>query len=213
MKKLIVFFMLYSITVFPALCISTAQDQNNKDYLDQLDRNISGTIQVLSSFNEMLENLPEQIAGTDAFSQFLMELTLECSGIKKQIARSEALTAGEREELINLLILNLNPEVKWFPVLISEEEDEQNKQMIKIMLRRIIGHVLALQKEILREEEGILASGTFHKYFFSLHSRHFMFQLLLDFLEPSDDLSPKNRDFLIRMVRRIEAASLENEQE
>jgi hypothetical protein len=182
--------------------ISRAQD--NKEYLLQLDRNISGTIEVMTTFNETLINLPDHIKGKTAFSVFLMEMTMECGGIKKDISLSWDFSAVDREEMIRNLIANLNPEVPWFPYYINNDKDRQNRELTVILKKRLIEHVLAVQKEIMRQEAGILESGSFHKYFFHLHSEHFMYQLLLDFIEPADYLSADNRDYLIKMVRHIE---------
>lgn len=199
-KTLLLFLMLSAVTCFAQI----SRAQNNKEYLLQLDRNISGTIQVLTTFNKTLDNLPDHIKGKTAFSVFLMEMTMECGGIKKDISSSRDFSAADREEMIRNLIANLNPEVPWFPYYINKDKDGQNRELTVILKKRLIDHVLAVQKEIMQQEAGIMESGSFHKYFFHLHSEHFMYQLLLDFIEPAEHLSADNRDYLIKMVRHIE---------
>jgi hypothetical protein len=184
--------------------ISVKQDSRNFDYLQFLDENLTGTIEVLSTFNSTLDKLPADIKGVNAFSQFLMSLTMECSNLKKEIATSYQLSFTEREELIRVLISSLNPEIKWFPFEISREQDEQNQQIAQIMQGRFREQISHLRQQIFKEEAGILEAKTFYKYFFYLHSQHFMYKLMMDFLEPSENLSRENRDYLIKMVRAIE---------
>jgi hypothetical protein len=140
-----------------------------------------------------------------------MELTLECSNIKKNISSASEMTAEEREIQIQEMIESLNPSVEYLPFYIDNSKDQQNRELIKIMQNRLIEHVLELQKKILAEEKGIIESETFNKYFFNLHSRHFMYQLLLDFLDPSDKLSRDNRNYLLSMTRALEDLLMEEE--
>jgi len=184
--------------------VSIQQDSNNFDYLQYLDENLTGTIEVLSAFNNTLFSLSTEIKGVNAFSQFLMNLTMECSNLKKEIANSYQLSSTDREELIRILISSLNPEIKWYPFEIDKEQDEQNRQIAHIMKGRFREQIARLRQQIFKEEAGILEAKTFYKYFFFLHSQHFMYQLMMDFLEPSENLSRDNRDYLIKMVRAIE---------
>ena len=61
-----------------------------------------------------------------------------------------------------------------------------------------------IRKEIIIEEEKIIEIKTFDQYFFHLHSQQFIYQLVLNFLKPSDHLSRSNRAFLIRVAAEIE---------
>lgn len=210
MKSYLTFFIVLLLSINCAAKIEPEQDGRNLEYLQILDQNINGTIKILTAFNDNLDKIPTDITGTNTFSQFLMELTLECSNLKKQILESNELNANEREELIKLLVSTLHPDINWFPYVINQDKDEQNKQIALIMRRRIKEHIITTQKKIFEEEKGILESKTFHKYFFSLHSQHFMYQLLMDFLEPSDKLSKDNRDYLIKVVRAVEDDMMSN---
>ncbi|MCF7793237.1 MAG: hypothetical protein K9N09_05435 [Candidatus Cloacimonetes bacterium] len=202
--KIINLLILLSLTCFLFAGVSSQQDKKNIEYLQMLDKNITGTIEVLSTFNDALDAIPFEVTGMNAFSQFLMELTMECSNIKKDISDSYELSRNDREEMIYVLISSLNPEVKRLPFDISKQRDYQNKQIALVMRGRIKKHILETQKKIFTEEAAVLESKTFNKYFFNLHSQHFMYQLMMDYLEPSEKLSKENRDFLITMVQAVE---------
>lgn len=208
-KLIVVFCLIFSFMLFPKEKISQHQDENNSSYLQQLDANINGTLQILTAFNTAANKMPDLVTGLDIYSKFLMELTLECSNLKNSIAVSAEMTAEEREILIQDLIASLNPSVKFLPFFIDDKKDEQNRELMQIMHKRVIEHVVDLQKKILQEEKGIIESKTFNKYFFNLHSQHFLYQLLLDFMEPADKLSRDNRDYLLKMTRELEDMMLE----
>ncbi|MFC1898588.1 hypothetical protein ACFLYJ_03345 [Candidatus Cloacimonadota bacterium] len=184
--------------------ISNQQNKNNLEYLEQLDANLTGTIQMLQAFNKSATIMPDFIDGANLYSQFLMERTMDCSNLKKNIADSQDLEPMDREIVIELLISFLNPDVKLLPFQIDEDKDLQNRALIKVMHKRIVDQVVDLQKKILNEEQGIVESETFNKYFFNLHSQHFVYQLLLDFMEPSEKLSKDNRNYLLTMIRTLE---------
>ncbi len=205
MKRFLILTFIILITTICSAEIDIVQDELNREYLLLLDQSITGTIEVLSAYNEMLMNVPDLVTGKNPFANLLMDYTLDCSSIRNEIADSEDLSAPEREILIRLLINMINQEVKWIPVDIGFEKDQENREIARIMGIRFKKHIIDLQKEILLEEAGIVESGTFHKYFFNLHSQHFMYLLMMDFLEPSGKLSRENRDFLLKMVRYIEA--------
>ncbi len=61
---------------------NTGQIKNNQLFLEELDKNILSTIQVLEAFNNNAQNLYD-IEGADYYRRFLMDMTLECgkSGI------------------------------------------------------------------------------------------------------------------------------------
>ena len=210
MKKIfLIIITLISLNAFAAK-VSSQQNKLNKEYLTLLDLNIGGTIKLLSSFNTILDSLPDQITGTQLFSGFLMDLTLECGNLKKHIALTETMKSAEREEMIQVLIATLNPDIEYLPYSVSKEQDEQNRQILAAMHIRFKNRLFALQKEILREETLILESGTFNKYFFNLHSQHFMYELLMDFIEPSGNLSRENRNYLIQMATQLEEMMAES---
>ncbi len=217
MKKrnfiLIIVFVYLSVNLIADEEISKQQNKLNIEYLEQLDANINGTLKILTAFNTSANKMPDLITGLELFSQFLMELTLECSNLKKNMAESQDLEPMDREILIQMLISTLNPDIKLIPYYIDQSKDDQNREMMKIMHARIVEHIVNLQKKILQEEQGIVESETFNKYFFNLHSQHFVYQLLLDYMEPSEKLSKDNRNYLVKMVRTLEDILIEKKNE
>ena len=199
---ILVFFVL---NIFGLEKITKKQNEQNTAYLNQLDANINGTLRILTAFNETTNKMPDLIAGLELFSRFLMERTLDCSNLKKSITESKEMNAEDRESLIQILIATLNPEVKYLPFHISEDVDKRNRESIKVLHAGIVDHVIELQKIIIQEEQGIIESETFNQHFFNLHSQHFIYQLLLDFLEPSQNLSKENRNYLLEMAKALES--------
>ena len=211
MKNLISLIICFCLAVhlYAQQNISKQQNQKNIEYLTQLDANINGTLQLLSAFHDTAGKMPDSITGLDLFSRFLLELTLECSKLKKSISAAGEMSHQEREIQIQRLISTLHPNVAFLPFHIDRNKDEQNREAMQILHAGIIEQVIELQKKILQEELGIIESYTFHKYFFHLHSQHFIYQLLLDFIEPSEKLSEDNRNYLLRMARHLEASMQE----
>ncbi len=199
----------FSNLLFSENDISKKQNKLNEEYLQELDSNLIETIDLLAVFNETSKKIPETVTGVSVYRKFLLEMTLECSNIRQKIADSEKKNSIRHEILIQMLISGLKPDVQFLPVPIGNKKDLQNKQLLEIMNERIQKHVTTLRKSILYEEKVILESGTFNKYFLDLHSKHFMYILLLDFLKPGKKLSKENRAYLLIMVKEIEGSLLE----
>jgi hypothetical protein len=213
MKKihlaLIAVFIMLTFNMFGSETISKQQNENNIEFLKQLDANINGTLRILAAFNETTNKMPDLITGLELFSRFLMERTLDCSNLKKNIIDSKEMDPEDRETLIQILITTLNPEIKFLPFQITDDVDKRNREAMKVLHAGIVDHVIDLQKIIIQEEQGIIESETFNKHFFNLHSQHFVYQLLLDFMEPSQNLSKENRNYLLEMARALEEIMLE----
>jgi len=201
---LLILTIFFSNFLFSEVDISKKQNKLNDEYLQELDLSLIKTIDLLAVFNETSKKIPETVTGVNIYRKFLMEMTLECSNIRQKIAGSEKKNSMEREILIQMLISSLKPDVQFLPTPIDDKKDSQNKQLLEIMNTRIQKHISVLRKSILDEEKGVLESGTFNKYFLDLHSKHFMYILLLDFLKPVEKLSKENRAYLLIMVREIE---------
>ena len=192
------------LCVYPDRKISTKQDILNREYLMEVDENITSTIDLLAAFNNTLKQMPEDIEGSLLFSNFLMEMTMECGSMRKSISESRAIGSSETHLLIIQLISNLNPGIELKTSEIDEKEDILNKDKIAVQEKKMRFIVVELQKRIISEEKGIIKSKTFNKHFFNLHTQHYVFQLLLDFMEPSEKLSRENRNFLLSIARTLD---------
>ncbi|MCD4796039.1 MAG: hypothetical protein K8R49_02570 [Candidatus Cloacimonetes bacterium] len=212
MKKIYILLIIFSLCLSAsAEQISKGQDELNKNYLIELDANLTQTIKILTAFNDTANKIPDSITGLGTYKIFLMEMTLECSNIKRNIQTSEEESSIEREVFIQTLISSLKPDVQFLPVIIDNKKDDTNRELMDIFFQRIQKHLSVLRKSILEEEKGVMESGTFNKYFLDLHSRHFIYLLTCNLIEPSESLSRENRDFLIKIIRNIEESLMEEE--
>ena len=212
MKKIIVLSILIGLTISAIADTKISLEQNmlNREYLVEVDNNITATLDLLTAFNNTLNKMPEYIEGSRLFSKFLMEMTMECSGMRNSIKESLTANAEERDLLIQILIANLNPGVELFSSEIDSEQDNVNKAEIAAIQKTMKFAINELQKKIIVQEKGIVESKTFNKYFFNLHTQHLMYQLSLNFAEPSDKLSCKNRFYLLQVIREIQKISAES---
>lgn len=212
MKKIYILLIIFSLCLSAsAEQISKGQDELNKNYLIELDANLTQTIKILTAFNDTANKIPDSITGLGTYKKFLMEMTLECSNIKRNIQTSKEESSMEREVFIQTLISSLKPDVQFLPVIIDNKKDDTNRELMDIFFQRIQKHLSDLRKSILEEEKGVMESGTFNKYFLDLHSRHFIYLLTCNLIEPSESLSRENRDFLIKIIRNIEESLMEEE--
>ncbi len=207
---------IYLSLIILSLCLSASaeqvskkQDKLNKNYLIELDNNLTQTINIFTVFNDTANKIPDSITGIGTYKKFLMEMTLECSNIKRNIQNSKEESSMEREILIQMLISSLKPDIQFMPVIIDNKKDDANRELMDIFFQRIQKHLSVLRKSILEEEKEVMESGTFNKYFLDLHSRHFIYLLTCNFIEPSESLSRENRDFLLKVVRNIENSLME----
>lgn len=212
MKKIIVLWILIGLTISAIADTKISLEQNmlNREYLVEVDNNITATLDLLTAFNNTLNKMPEYIEGSRLFSKFLMEMTMECSGMRNSIKESLTANAEERDLLIQILIANLNPGVELFSSEIDSAQDDLNKEEIAAIQKTMKFAINELQKKIIVQEKGIVESKTFNKYFFNLHTQHLMYQLSLNFAEPSDKLSRENRFYLLQVIREIQKISAES---
>lgn len=184
--------------------ISKEQNNKNKAFLNNLDENVTETIDMLVTFNKTAKKIEVDITGWNTYSKFLLELTMECSNIKKIITSSDTLTFEERELTIRNLMSSLYPNTKYLPYPIGAEQDKQHSELLEIFRKKLGSKQEKLIKLILIEENKIVESGTFNKYYLSLHTENYIYSLLRDFIDQQEKLSPKNRKYLLSITRDIE---------
>ena len=203
-KKIIVTILL--VTMFIGLSAEISKTQNNMNliFLRELDAKLLDTIKIMDAYNQVTKNIPFEVLGTERYQQFLMEMTMICMNLRNDISSSVELNSEKREMFIYELIGSLKPDVKSISEPITEQQDLQGKQLSKLIEKKISKYLIDLRKEIIFEEEKIMKSKTFDQYHFHLHSQHFMYQLVISFLHPSQYLSRTNRAFLIRVASEIE---------
>ena len=211
-KKIYISLIIFSICLSAsAEQISRKQNDLNNKYLIELDNNLTQTINILTVFNDTANKIPDSITGLGTYKKFLMDMTLECSNLKRNIQNSKEESNMEREIFIQSLISSLKPDVQFLPVIIDNKKDDTNRKLMNVFLKRIQKHLSVLRKSILEEEKGVKESGIFNKYFLDLHSRHFIYLLTCNFIEPSGSLSRENRNFLLRIIRNMEDSLMEEQ--
>ena len=65
-----------------------------------------------------------------------------------------------------------------------------------------------LLKEIMNEEKIVMENKIITLNYYRLHTHHFLFSLLSDFVEPSEYLSNNNREYLVLVTKAIEKSIL-----
>ena len=204
LNKIVLTFLL--ATIFIGLNAEITKTQNNMNliFLRELDSNLLETIKIMDAYNQATDNIPYEVLGIERYQKFLMEMTMICMNLRNDITSSIELNSEQREVFVKELISSLKPDVKSITESITKQQDLQGKRFCKLLKQKINNHLKDIRKEIIIEEETIIESKTFDQYFFHLHSQHFIYQLILNFLKPSDHLSRSNRAFLIRVAAEIE---------
>ena len=187
----------------PILLIS--EEVNNSLYLENLDAEISELIELLTTFNSIANNLPDKIAGVNVYKNFLMDITLECSNIRKQIAESEDGSANERELIIKNIIKSIKANVNFVPVPISDEQAKKNFIYLEIYYNRFEHIIISILKSLLDEERKIVESNSITKIYLDLHTRHFLLSLINSFVKNSKDISNKNQFLLLKIAQEIDS--------
>lgn len=203
-KKIVIAVLLATIFVSLTAEISKTQNNMNLIFLRELDAKLLDTIKIMDAYNQVTNNIPYEVLGTERYQKFLMEMTMICMNLRNEISNSIELNSEKREKFIYELIGSIKPDVKSVSEPITEKQDVQGKQFSRLLLKKINKHLIDIRKEILIEEKKIMESKTFDPYYFHLHSQQFIYHLLIDFLHPSRHLSRKNRVFLIRVASEIE---------
>ena len=204
LKKLVIALLLAVMFIGLNAEISKTQNNMNLIFLRELDSNLLDTIKIMDAYNHAMNNIPYEVLGAEHYQKFLMEMTMICMNLRNEISSSIEFNSEQREEFIQELISSIKPDVKLVTESITKQQDMQGKQFSKMFIQKINSHLKEIRKEIIAEEEKIMESKTFDQYYFHLHSQQFIYQLIMDFLKPSENLSKSNRAFLIRVAAEIE---------
>lgn len=203
MKKLLVIVLIIS-TVFLIAKISKKQNINNRNFLLNLDKNILETIDLLTTFNDAANNMPNFIKGINKYKSYLMEMTIECSKLRKSISDSDTMTKDEREKQISLLIKSLKPDIPISNEKVSKKQDKTNSEYLDNISKQLNERVGMTFKDLMLIEKSFLGKKEIPDKYFRQHSRLFLFSLLLDFIDHEEYLSRMNRDQLMRIIRSME---------
>lgn len=204
LKKIVIIIFLATIFIGLNAEISKTQNKMNLIFLRELDSNLLETIKIMDVYNQATNNIPFEVLGTEHYQKFLMEMTMICMNLRNEIFSSIELNSERREIFIQELISSIKPDVKRISESITKQQDIQGMQFGKLFMQRINAHLKDIREEIITEEEKIMESKTFDQYYFHLHSQQFIYKLIIDFMQPFEHLSKKNRAFIIRIAAEIE---------
>ena len=177
MKKYLILILCFLLAL-SAYAFPKQQDNDNIAYIDEIDLNISNTIELLGIFNDTANTMSNSVQGADEFSQYLMSLTLECSSMRKIISKSIELDDLEREWTIRLIWDFLKPHDIETMSGISKKADKQNKIVLNELYTTYQDKINRLRKGIIDEEKIIKEKQTITPRYLALHNSHFMYHLI-----------------------------------
>ena len=187
--------------------VSDEQNIKNKQYLVNLELNVLETIDIMVMFNDASKQLPDDtINGINTYQQFLFDMTMECSNIRNDIKLSRDMSPIKREEHIAMMFATIRPEVIYTYKEIDNSHDLKNRETINELHKRIKKYIPFLQNEIIKSDISVIENKSISKYYMNIHSQHFMFQLLSDYIANSDKLSHNNLEYLLKIALSIEKA-------
>lgn len=212
MKKIII--MIVSIILVNFLyskIVSDEQNIKNKQYLVNLELNVLETIDIMVMFDDVSKQLPEDtINGINIYKQFLFDMIMECSNIRNDVKLSRDMSPNEREEHIAMMFATIRLEVIYTHKNIKKSQDLKNRETINELHERIKKYIPFLQSEIIKSDKSVIENKSISKYYMNIHSQHFMFQLLSDYIANSDKLSHNNREYLLKIALSIENVLVPN---
>jgi hypothetical protein len=184
--------------------ISRTQDARNNIYLERLDENLIDTIKMLETFSDRAQNV-EHFDMVDAYTSFLMNMTMECAKLRNYISQAEnATSAEEREDIIAILIFTLKPELEEFDEDVTRAQDRENQDYLEDISERIKKTRGNTLQSLIKEEEKMVQTGMISTEYMELHARFFFLNLLDDFVKPYTFLSRQNRALLTEIVKDID---------
>jgi hypothetical protein len=191
--------------------VSDEQDIKNKQYLVNLELNVLETIDIMVIFDDVSKQLPEDtINGINIYKQFLFDMIMECSNIRNDVKLSRNMSPNEREEHIAMMFATIRPEIIYKYKEIDNSQDLKNRETMNELHERIKKYISFLQNEIIKSDMSVIENKSISKYYMNIHSQHFMFQLLSDYIANSDKLSNNNREYLLKIALSIENVLVPN---
>lgn len=187
------------------------KDANNKEYMANLSENLINTIDMLSAFKDKMLEMPEETEGINIFNNFLYEMATENSKLVQVLRESDELSAIEREEQIKVLIIAIKSDIDFKEQVVGKELDAKNRALLGQLEAILRDRVKELRKQILKREVVVNQTSEIDMIFLDLHSRNYLYSLMLDFMEPGSKLSAENRDILRQLVVGIQMTMAEQQ--
>ena len=202
--KFICLLLIMTITITPLVATSNNQNQLNITYLDNLDLKLVDSIDLIVAFNSSSNNMKGHVQGAEQFSQFLLNLTMELSSLRKTISQSVEFNEVQREEAIHSLMAELKPQAIKFYDKVDSEQDRKNSMYLDQRIVKLHNQLKTYRADIIKSEKSIEESMKIPDDFISLHNRHFIYQLLLCFAQDYQIMSKTNRQFITDLIQKID---------
>lgn len=183
--------------------ITPKQDENNIKFLKNLDVNFIETIKLISAYNNMANKVSSKVERLGTYRRFLMDITIETGKLRETIKSTLKTNAYTKEILIRDMIISIKSDTKFYEKRISNKRDKKNKEYLGKAIIEYLKNVENIRKNMITEEKKIIEDGKFTKKYFALHSANYLYMLLIDFIKVNNYLTPKNREYLVDIVKTV----------
>jgi len=109
----------------------------------------------------------------------------------------------ERSQIIKNVLKSLKPDVVFQKKYISQKKDTENREYLEEVSAKLVKKVNNSLQEITKEEEIIKQKEAITRDYLKLHSQHFMYSTLLNYIMPSEHLNKRYRNYLTQIVKEI----------
>lgn len=196
--------MIFFASALVSQSISEKEDLENKVYLSALDKNVLNTVELLDAFKTGMKKMQEkEYDKVEYYKSFLEDVSNECFLIRDNIFNSVNMQPEQRSEVVKDVIKSLKPDVIYENKYIPAQQDRENSDYLDRISVKLMKKVNETLQNITKEEENIKKNEAISREYLKLHSQHFMYSMLLNYITPSEHLNKRNRNFLVKVVKEI----------
>ncbi|MDN5353858.1 MAG: hypothetical protein PWQ09_614 [Candidatus Cloacimonadota bacterium] len=196
--------MIFFASALVSQSISEKEDLENKVYLSALDKNVLNTVELLDAFKTGMKKMQEkEYDKVEYYKSFLEDVSNECFLIRDNIFNSVNMQPEQRSEVVKDVIKSLKPDVIYENKYIPAQQDRENSDYLDRISVKLMKKVNETLQNITKEEENIKKNEAISREYLKLHSQHFMYSMLLNYITPSEHLNKRNRNFLVKVAKEI----------
>ncbi|HCX73518.1 MAG TPA: hypothetical protein DHM37_07360 [Candidatus Cloacimonas sp.] len=206
MRKIVILglLMIFFASALVSQSISEKEDLENKVYLSALDKNVLNTVELLDAFKTGMKKMQEkEYDKVEYYKSFLEDVSNECFLIRDNIFNSVNMQPEQRSEVVKDVIKSLKPDVIYENKYIPAQQDRENSDYLDRISVKLMKKVNETLQNITKEEENIKKNEAISREYLKLHSQHFMYSMLLNYITPSEHLNKRNRNFLVKVAKEI----------
>ena len=203
MKKVIILFFLFVFAINLFSKVTSKQDYRNTKFLNLLDDNLVQTIKMISAFNKIANKIPSKVKGLGRYRRFLMDITIETGKLRNDIKAALKKDPDLKQLMIRDMILSISPDTNFKNQEITSNDDNYNYHFLDDMQVILKKKLKKIRKAMLKEEENIKEKGVFSQKYFELHTKNYIYSLILDFIKIHTYLDKRNRQILVDVTKSI----------